>query len=395
MNLKIPPKVTRILDTLSCHGYEAYAVGGCIRDTILARTPDDWDITTSAKPEEVKELFRRTVDTGLKHGTVTVLLGDDGYEVTTYRIDGEYQDHRHPTEVAYASQLSEDLMRRDFTINAMAYNKQNGLVDLFGGMADLQRKVIRCVGNPRERFTEDALRILRAVRFSAQLGFSIEEKTKEALTSLAPTLVHVSQERIQVELVKLLTSANPHYVKLLDETGILNVILPELSQVEEETLCHLRKVPREKSLRLAALLLSLGEKKAKTVLRRLKFDNDTISTVGRLIKWYPYEIQSTQLAMRKALNQIGDDLMELLLTFQEYRRPVEELLEILREVTGSGQCYQLKQLKLTGNDLIAMGMTPGRQIGQCLQECLQMVLEHPECNETEYLQNYVKKITKQ
>ncbi len=395
MNLKIPPKVTRILDTLSCHGYEAYAVGGCIRDTILARTPDDWDITTSAKPEEVKELFRRTVDTGLKHGTVTVLLGDDGYEVTTYRIDGEYQDHRHPTEVAYASQLSEDLMRRDFTINAMAYNKQNGLVDLFGGMEDLQRKVIRCVGNPRERFTEDALRILRAVRFSAQLGFSIEEKTQEALTNLAPTLVHVSQERIQVELVKLLTSSNPHYVKLLDATGILKVILPELSQVEEETLCHLQRVPREKSLRLAALLLSLGEKKAKTVLRRLKFDNDTIFTVGRLIKWYPYEIQSTQLAMRKALNQIGDDLLEPLLTFQEYRRPVEELFEILREVTGSGQCYQLKQLKLTGNDLIAMGMTPGRQIGQYLKECLQMVLEHPECNETEYLQNYVKKITKQ
>ncbi len=395
MKLQIPPKVTRILDTLSYHGYEAYAVGGCIRDTILARTPDDWDITTSAKPEEVKELFRRTVDTGLKHGTVTVLLGDDGYEVTTYRIDGEYQDHRHPTEVAYASQLSEDLMRRDFTINAMAYNQQSGLVDLFGGMEDMQRKIIRCVGNPRERFTEDALRILRAVRFSAQLGFAIEEKTKEALTSLAPTLVHVSQERIQVELVKLLVSANPHYIGLLAETGILDVILPELSQVEEETLQHLLKVPRDKRLRLAALLLPLGEKKAKEVLRRLKFDNDTISMVGRLIKWYHRDIQPEQLDMRMALNEIGDDLLEDLLTFQEYRHPVEELRSVYQEVIKSGQCYQLKQLKITGNDLIAMGMVPGRQIGQCLQECLQMVLEYPECNETEYLQNCVKKIMKQ
>ena len=390
MILQIPSKVAVILDTLQAHGYEAYAVGGCVRDTLLDRLPDDWDITTSARPEEVKELFRRTVDTGLQHGTVTVLLGDEGFEVTTYRIDGEYTDHRHPAEVVYASLLSEDLMRRDFTINAMAYNDQTGLVDLFGGIEDIQRKVIRCVGEPMERFTEDALRIMRAVRFSALLGFSIEEKTWEALKELAPTLVHVSQERIQVELVKLLVSAHPHYVKKLQEAKILTVILPELGEISQDRLKHLQALPADKKLRLAALLLPLGDRKAQAVLRRLKFDNDTISTVGRLIRWYDRDFEQGLLDMRHALNEIGDDLMEMLLQFQKYRHPVEEAKKAFLEVVRLGQCYQLKQLALTGNDLIAMGIKPGRQIGEYLQDCLALVLDEPDKNEKAYLRTYVE-----
>ena len=390
MILQIPSKVAVILDTLQNHGYEAYAVGGCVRDTLLGRVPDDWDITTSARPEEVKELFRRTVDTGLQHGTVTVLLGEEGFEVTTYRIDGEYTDHRHPAEVAYASQLSEDLMRRDFTINAMAYNEQTGLVDLFDGIADIHRKVIRCVGEPMERFTEDALRIMRAVRFSAQLGFTIEEKTWAALKELAPTLVHVSQERIQVELVKLLVSSHPHYVKNLQDAGILAVILPELGEVRQDRLKHLQVLPADKKLRLAALLLPLGDKKAKAVLRRLKFDNDTISTVGRLIRWYDRDFEPGLLDMRHGLNEIGDDLMEQLLQFQEYRHPVEEARKSFSEVVRLGQCYQLKQLALTGNDLIDMGIKPGRQIGEYLHACLELVLDEPDKNEKAYLRTYVE-----
>lgn len=390
MILQIPSKVAVILDTLQTHGYEAYAVGGCVRDTLLGRLPDDWDITTSARPEEVKELFRRTVDTGLQHGTVTVLLGDDGFEVTTYRIDGEYTDHRHPAGVAYASQLSEDLMRRDFTINAMAYNEQTGLTDLFGGIEDIQKKVIRCVGEPKERFTEDALRIMRAVRFSAQLGFSIEEKTWEALKELAPTLVHVSQERIQTELVKLLVSSHPHYVKNLEDAGILAVILPDLAEISRDRLEHLQMLPADKRLRLAAFLLPLGDKKAKTVLRHLKFDNDTISTVGRLIHWYDREFEPGLLDMRHGLQEIGDDLMELLLQFQEYRHPVEKAREDFREVLRLGQCYQLKQLALTGNDLIAMGISPGRKIGEYLHACLELVLDEPDKNEKTYLRAYVE-----
>lgn len=390
MHLQIPPKVARILDVLHAHGHEAYAVGGCIRDTILARTPDDWDITTSARPEEVKALFRRTVDTGLQHGTVTVLFDKDGFEVTTYRIDGEYQDHRHPDQIIYASQLSEDLMRRDFTINAMAYNKDEGLVDLFGGMEDLQRKVIRCVGNPRERFTEDALRILRAVRFSAQLGFSIESETKEALTELAPTLIHVSQERIQTELVKLLLSANPDYIEVTRQTGILPIILPELQELTEETLQNLRKVTPDKAMRLAVLLLPLGEKQAVAALRRLKFDNDTISRTGRLIRWHDWEIPQTMEFVRRALNKTGPEIFPHLLEFQSTARDVGILPHLYQEVLTSGQCYSLKQLTITGRDLIAQGIPPGKEIGSALAVCLEEVLKHPERNTPDYLLNFIQ-----
>ena len=204
--ISLPAKVARILNTLGEHGYEAYAVGGCVRDSLLGRTPQDWDITTSARPEQVKALFRHTIDTGIQHGTVTVMLDHEGFEVTTYRIDGEYEDARHPKEVAFTANLLEDLKRRDFTINAMAYNEVTGLVDAFDGIGDLERGVIRCVGNAMERFSEDALRMLRAVRFAAQLGFSIEQETQEAIAGLAGNIKKVSAERIQVELVKLLTS---------------------------------------------------------------------------------------------------------------------------------------------------------------------------------------------
>lgn len=227
MVLTIPEKVEFIINKLETAGFEAYAVGGCVRDSILGRKPDDWDITTSAKPEQVKALFRRTVDTGLQHGTVTVMIDKEGFEVTTYRVDGEYEDGRHPKEVTFTASLEEDLKRRDFTINAMAYNTSSGLVDMFGGLEDIKKKIIRCVGNPLERFTEDALRIMRAVRFSAQLGFEIEKETKAALSVIAPNLKNVSAERIETELVKLLVSPHPDYLRTAWETGITKEFLPE------------------------------------------------------------------------------------------------------------------------------------------------------------------------
>ena len=214
MTIQLPDKVKQIINRITEAGYEAYAVGGCIRDSILGRVPDDWDITTSATPQQVKQLFRRTIDTGIQHGTVTVMLDREGFEVTTYRIDGKYEDGRHPTEVTFTPNLEEDLKRRDFTINAMAYNDRAGLVDEFDGIGDLEKGVIRCVGEPKDRFGEDALRMLRAVRFSAQLGFSIDEATKAAITELAPNLEKISAERIQVELVKLLTSDHPDYLRV-------------------------------------------------------------------------------------------------------------------------------------------------------------------------------------
>ena len=204
INIRIPESVERILKTLMEHGYEAYAVGGCVRDAVLGRTPNDWDITTSAKPEAVKRLFRKTIDTGIAHGTVTVMLDHTGYEVTTYRIDGEYEDGRHPKNVEFTGNLVEDLKRRDFTINAMAYNHIHGLVDAFDGIGDIRCRRIRCVGNPSDRFNEDALRILRAIRFAAGLDFEIEDETRKAVAILAGNLRKISKERIQAELEKLL-----------------------------------------------------------------------------------------------------------------------------------------------------------------------------------------------
>ena len=369
MYLKLPAKVTRIIHTLQAHGHEAYAVGGCVRDTVLGRVPDDWDITTSARPLEVKKLFTRTVDTGLVHGTVTVLLGEDGYEVTTYRIDGKYEDHRHPSQVQFSAELAEDLRRRDFTINAMAYNQEQGLVDLFGGMDDLQKKRICCVGEARERFQEDALRILRAVRFSAQLGFSIEARTEEALQELSGDLAYVSAERIRVELVKLLGSGHPEYILRLFDLGIARVVLPE----------------EPISLRLALFLHPLGEQTCRKVLRRLKFDNRTIDTVRRLVRWYGHPLGTTPAEVRQTAAQIGAGLFPMVLQIQGTYRDVAVARALWDEICKKNECISLKDMCISGDDLIQLGMEPGRAVGAMLAELFQEVLKEPACNTRAYL----------
>ena len=268
MKINLPEKVRQIIKILTDHGYEAYAVGGCVRDSILGRAPQDWDITTSATPQQVKELFFHTIDTGIQHGTVTVMMHHEGFEVTTYRIDGEYTDARHPKEVQFTASLLEDLKRRDFTINAMAYNEKEGLVDAFDGVGDFRRGVIRCVGEAKERFSEDALRMLRAVRFAAQLGFTIETETIAAMELLAGNIAKVSAERIQVELVKLLVSDHPEKLLTAYETGLTAVFLPEFDRmmetgqnnphhcytVGEHTIQAVKNVPSDKVLRLTMLL---------------------------------------------------------------------------------------------------------------------------------------------
>lgn len=429
MHFEIPKKVEIIINTLEEAGFEAYAVGGCVRDALLGRTPNDWDITTSAKPEQVKVLFHRTVDTGIAHGTVTVLLEKDGFEVTTYRVDGEYEDGRHPKEVTFTASLEEDLKRRDFTINAMAYNPKKGLVDLFEGQKDLEDKVIRCVGDPLERFTEDALRIMRAVRFSAQLGFSLEENTRKALSVLAPNLKHVSAERIQVELVKLLVSPHPDYLRTAYEAGITKEFLPEFDRCMETTqntphhcysvgehiLHSLLYVKEDKVLRLTMLLHDIGkpvvrttdkngrdhfkmhapegEKMAKGILRRLKFDNDTIGKVCRLIRWHDLRPTPEMADVRKAMNVIGEDIFPMWMEVQyadnqaksDYRRLEKEARQAgVRKswevITREEQCVSLKKLAVTGSDLIAAGMKPGKEIGNTLNALLELVLENPEKN---------------
>ena len=439
MILEIPKNAEIILHILEKAGYEAYVVGGCVRDSILGRSPDDWDITTSAKPEQVKALFHRTVDTGLQHGTVTVLMEKEGYEVTTYRVDGEYEDGRHPKEVTFTASLEEDLKRRDFTINAMAYNPSSGLVDLFGGLEDIERKIIRCVGDPLERFTEDALRIMRAVRFSAQLGFAIEEETRKALKVLAPNLKHVSAERIQVELVKLLMSPHPDYLRVAYEAGITAEFLPEFDacmETEQNTPHHcytvgehilhsLLLVRPDKVLRLTMLLHDIakpvmrktdengrdhfkmhapeGEKMAKSILRRLKFDNDTISKVSRLIKYHDDRPMPEMRSVRRAVNRIGEDLFPMYLEVQEadmlaqseYRREeksarLKGVAECYHKVVEEKQCVSLKTLAVTGRDLIQAGYKPGPELGEVLKEMLEHVLEEPSDNTKEKLMEFIK-----
>lgn len=408
MKIEVPKKVQTIIRTLQEHGYDAYAVGGCVRDSLLFRIPADWDITTSAKPMEVKKIFKRTVDTGLQHGTVTVLIEKEGFEVTTYRIDGEYEDSRHPKEVIFTGNLEEDLKRRDFTINAMAYNNETGLVDLFSGREDLQNKVVRCVGNPQERFTEDALRILRAVRFSAQLGFSIDEKTKEAAKELAPTLQKISAERIQTELLKLLISANPQYLKIAWELGITKVVLPEFdvmmeTDIGEKTLRAFSHTNADKVERLAILFANMEETPEKSrdlskkILRRLRFDNDTIQKVSELVFWHTCPWEEKKKAVRIVLSQCTPSLFPILLNIHRAellaeKNPDTEKLEFLKksrqfyeEIMENKECISIKMLAVSGKDFIEQGVEPGKRIGELLSACLKIVLENPEKNTKEYL----------
>ena len=432
--IQLPEKVGRIIGTLQEHGYEAYAVGGCIRDSILGREPEDWDITTSAMPEETKALFDRTFDTGIQHGTITVLLEKEGFEVTTYRIDGKYEDSRHPKEVTFTRNLREDLLRRDFTINAMAYNETDGLVDIFGGLEDLEAGMIRCVGNAKERFKEDALRILRGVRFAAQLGFDIEEDTRQGMKELAWTLQNISAERIQVELVKMITSKRPEMLREAYELGMTRIVLPEFDQlmttgqetphhmysVGEHTLHAMKNIRADKILRLAMLLHDMGkpalktvdeagvahfkkhalesERIAENVLRRLKFDNDTIRKVTRLVRCHDLRMPATAKSVRSAMNQIGEELfpyyMEVrradVLAQSMYQREekienLDQIEELYRQIVEDGDCVSLKDLAVTGRDLIASGMKPGKEIGEKLEELLKLVIEDPKLNTKEEL----------
>ena len=434
MRIDVPKKVQEIISVLQEHGYDAYAVGGCVRDSLLGVLPADWDITTSARPYQVKELFSRTLDTGITHGTVTVMLGKEGFEVTTYRIDGEYEDGRHPKEVVFTGELLEDLRRRDFTINAMAYNDREGVIDAFGGIEDLHAGIIRCVGNPEERFQEDALRILRAFRFAGQLGFSIEENTLQAAAKLAENLKKISAERIAAELGKTLVSKNPGILRTAYEAGVTAVILPEFDRmmetgqntphhcysVGEHTLKTLEYIPADKVLRYTMLLHDMGkpaakvtdangrdhfkghetesEKLAGNILHRLKLDNDTIGKVKKLVRWHDSRQQPDPRIVRKAVNKIGKEMCPLLLQVQYadtmaksmYKREekldrIDKVQEIYEEICREDQCVSLQDLEVNGKDLIQMGMKPGKEIGKMLEALLEEVLEEPSRNTKEYL----------
>lgn len=387
MKIEVPDAVEWIIRKLNDHGYEAFAVGGCIRDTLLGRKPKDWDITTSASPLQVKELFHRTIDTGIRHGTVTVMKNQAGYEVTTYRVDGEYEDGRHPKSVRFTASLKEDLQRRDFTVNAMAYHHEAGLVDEFGGMEDLKAGIIRCVGNPVERFTEDALRMLRAVRFSAQLGFLVDPETEAAICAVAPNLAKVSRERIQAELTGLLLSPRPERMEMVYRTGLSRYVADSFHHVIAGGFYVDPKLPEEKHIRWAAFLKDAEEEQAVQVLRDLKMDNDTISRVRTLNQWICRQIPAGKIQIRWAMSRMEPFLFDdLLLLKKSLGQPdVEELERLAEEIRESGDCTSLKDLAVTGKDLLAAGMKPGKQVGEELNRLLGLVLERPELNQKEIL----------
>lgn len=384
MEIQLPEAVEEIITRLNDHGYEASAVGGCVRDSLLGRKPEDWDITTSARPEQVKAIFRRTIDTGIAHGTVTIMVDKVGYEVTTYRIDGEYEDGRHPKEVQFTSNLIEDLKRRDFTINAMAYSSQNGIVDAFGGVEDLKSGLIRCVGNPIDRFTEDALRILRAVRFSAQLGFEIEPATYEAIRVIAPNLMNVSKERILAELSKLLTSAHPNRIRMVYETGMAPFISADFTDVSFPLPVIDPRLPDKKHLRWAAFLQNETEEKAGRILKQLKSDNDTINRVKVLLRFIKTPLTPQKAELRKIMSQMTPELYDDLLVLRNVD-PSGEITRLSREIRCAGDCLSLKQLAVSGRDLMDAGIQPGKKVGETLNALLSMVLEHPEYNQKETL----------
>ena len=411
VRIALPKDVKHIIDVLMENGYEAYAVGGCVRDSILGRVPGDWDITTSALPMQVKGLFRRTVDTGIQHGTVTVMLGRNGYEVTTYRIDGKYEDSRHPESVEFTPKLEEDLKRRDFTINAMAYNDEHGVVDIFDGVGDLQRKIIRCVGNAHDRFDEDALRILRAVRFSAQLGFGIEENTARAAKELAVNLKRISSERIHTEFNKMLKSPHPDYFSVADAIGIMEIVLPEYHVMSAEDKAFVGALAKECACllpeRYAAMLFMSGgyseedpADTAKRVLKRLKLDNDTINTASMLLRFGMLEITYDESRIRHIIYETGDKNILRILDFRAaYEKcigndiaDVRRMYDICNMIFERGDCVSLKNLAITGKELIAMGVPAGRQMGEILNSLLMLVLDNPQLNDREQLSKEALKI---
>lgn len=441
VNIVVPEKVATILEQFNRNGHEAYVVGGCIRDSLRDQLPNDWDITTSALPRQVKQIFLRTYDTGIQHGTVTVLEDGEAFEVTTYRIEGQYKDARRPSKVSFTSNIEDDLRRRDFTMNAIAYHPSKGIVDPFGGVDDIKNHIIRCVGSAEERFKEDALRMLRAIRFSSQTDFEIEEETFQAICHNRELICRISKERIREELTKILLSEHPEKLLLMRETKLLELILPELEMcfntpqhhsyhiydVGTHSLTAVRNIEKNIVLRWSALLHDIGKPLCKMtdeqgtdhfyghgdkstilaekILKRLKFDNKTIHRVSRLVKWHDRPVLPTYRAVRKALRTVGQDIFADLLKVKkadvqaqnpEYLKKRMEELEkvktIFEEIIRTHQCLTIKQLAVNGRDLLQHGIPEGKEIGYVLQKLLDVVIEEPKKNDKKYLIDKAKKI---
>lgn len=436
----LPKEVEYVLSKLNDFGYDAYIVGGCVRDSILQRKPNDWDICTSALPNEMIEVFKEheVIPTGLKHGTITVLIDEMSIEITTFRIDGEYSDNRRPDKVEFTTDIVEDLSRRDFTINAMAYNPHTGLIDPFNGADDIQNKIICCVGDPYNRFAEDALRVLRAIRFSCQLEFEVEPMTALAIKKMYINLGYISQERITSELNKMLVYKS-FYRHLLAMPEVFSYIIPELGVgvgFHQLNPYHIYTVYDhiayavsygEKDLVVKLTLLfhdiskphcitydsdgvahyyghgAVSAEMTDKIMRRMKYDNDTREKVVELIKYHDATIEPKHKYIKKWLNRLGEEQFRRLLNVRtadilaQKRIPDDERFDrvliaskLIDEILISEECFTLKDLKINGKDLLALGIPAGKQIGEILNRLLNMVIDDAIENDKDKLLKYVK-----
>lgn len=384
--MKLPENVKYILNELYKNGYEGYIVGGCVRDHLMGKEPHDYDITTSALPEEVKEIFPHTVDTGIQHGTVTVIIDKTGYEITTYRIDGEYKDNRHPEEVIFTDRLSGDLSRRDFTINAIAYNDVKGYVDLFGGIEDIKRRVIRGVGEPAKRFQEDALRMMRAVRFSAQLDFAIEENTLNALKENADLIRNISIERIREEFFKLILSDHNERLDILLNSGMTEHFLPEILGKKFDY-GKINSLSRDIVVRLAYIFYGIEWGNVKKIMKRLRTDNKSMAAVTLISKYTDYEIIDLY-SMRKLVSLTEENIKRVIEVMCAVKNCDSEMyFNMLEEIKND--CCSLKDLELSGNDLIETGIR-GKLVGEALNKALDYVMREPQKNQKDILIDYIK-----
>ncbi len=442
--IKMPENAKGIIDKLRTCGYDAYAVGGCIRDSIMGKIPYDWDICTSALPEEVLEVLgeRNIIENGLKHGTVTVHIDGENYEITTFRTDGQYLDNRHPENVTFVRELKEDLSRRDFTMNSLAYNYSEGLIDIFGGRDDINNSIIRCVGDPDKRFGEDALRILRALRFSSQLGFSIEEKTSASIHKNAELLKNISAERIMSEFTKILMGKNVEDV-LMNYKDVIAVFIPEIKpmfgfeqhnphhvyDVWQHTVKSVACVKNERILRLTAFFHDIGKPKTFTVdsggkghfhghpevsdrmaddiLKRLKTDNNTIATVRLLIKLHDLRPKADEKNVRRLMYETGKENYPLLMDIKradalaqnpemhgyklEY---IAQLENIYKQELEKKSAFNLKTLAVNGRDIINTGVRDGRTIGMILEYLLDRVIDGDIENDKQLLLDKAAEIRK-
>lgn len=423
LKINIPSGAKQIINTLNDSGFEAYVVGGCVRDSILGMSPKDWDICTSATPDEMKACLEfRTIDTGLKHGTITVVIDNDTYEVTTFRKDGDYSDNRHPDSVEFVLSLEEDLARRDFTINAMAYNETVGLIDKFGGLNDLKQRIISCVGNPDDRFNEDALRIMRAMRFASTYEFSIQKETAQSIHSNKNKLLNIANERIQTELVRMLCGDGILNI-LLDFNDVITTIIPEMKPCvgfDQKNRFHQYTIydhivhavsnytGMDTSVNVALLLHDIGKpqcysedengghfhghsvpshKITEVILDRLRFDNKTKREVSELVLFHDSYIDPTPKSVKKWLNKIGEERFRQLIqvkradisahkqgTFEARIIWCNSLLSILENVIKEKDCFTIKDLNIDGFAIMTLGVSQGKIVGDILNHLLDKVI---------------------